>query len=370
MTRFALYNKSLSMQNFYISCPLGLENIAWEEVKHKWELFLSSSPPTPIFFQGGMELNCELHDGLAINLFSKTSNKVLLRIKKQKCRDIPKLFNIISKIKWKDYLKREDLNWNITCHESRLFNTKKIEKACRDGLEKYFNANKLPQKIKEQKNEFHKQNIFLRFDNDTLTISIDTSGELLHIRGEDKFRGHASIRSTIATCLLWMLGKGQSNHNLVDPMCGTGTFLKEALYFYDHSKRKFPFFDWYPEQICLNKVNPSINYNKLIGYDIDGNIISKNSKQTNEIDYKVKNIFNDQYRKLENTIVICNPPYGKRVKLDRPREQYFQDLIDTIEKKLNPQKIGIILPLDIKLKQKSKKYRVFNSGIWLNYHII
>lgn len=357
------------MYNFYISCPMGLENIVWDEISHKWEVYLSSKPPTPLISLGGIEIECELEDGLAINVFSKTANKILIRIKKQKCRDVPKLFNIISKIQWKTYLKRTDVSWNITCHESRLFNTKKIENACQDGLDKYFNANQLSQRIKDQKDDFHIQNIYLRFDNDELTISLDTSGELLHIRGGDKFRGHASIRSTLASCLLWKFVKNENAFSLLDPMCGTGTFLKEAENFYELSSKTFPFQDW-NKPLTFNKLLKDLPYESLHGLDIDQNIIKKNKLNNSIVNYQVQDLFTKSNIQTNDLIVICNPPYGKRVKLSKPREIFFQEIVDSLISNYSPKKIGIILPQDIKLKQKSKKIKIFNSGIWLNFHEI
>lgn len=355
------------MENFYISCPMGLESIAWEEISHKWELYLATSTPTAKIVLGGIAIDCDLESGLAINLFSKTANRVLLRVKEQKCRDIPKLFNIFSKINWKKFLKRDDVNFSISCHESRLFNTKKIQKACEDGLKKYFNANQLSQKIKDKKDSFHKQTIFLRFDNDLLTISIDTSGDLLHIRGNQKFRGLASIRSTLASCLLRKVLKDQISYSLIDPMCGSATFLKEARDFYELSERRFPFHDW-DIDIKINKILKDLPYNALYGFDIDSNIIDKVKKESPSILFETKDIFKDQYEIIKDSIIIINPPYGKRVKLSLPREDYFQSLVDTLIKKFKPKKLGIILPLDIKLKQKSSKTKIFNSGIWLYFH--
>lgn len=347
---------------------MGLEKIAWSEINHKWNLFLNSKPPLPIFYQGGFEIECNISDGLSLNLFSKTANRVLLRVKSQKCRDIPKLYKIISKIDWKAYLKRTQVNWSITSSESRLFNTKKIQNACEDALIKYFNANQLPRPIKENAKNYNIQNIFIRFEEDLLTISIDTSGELLHIRGGDAYRGHASIRSTIASCLLWKTLDHQQSYSLIDPMCGTGTFLKEALNFYELSNRSFPFYDWY-EFSGFKQIDKTLAYESLIGFDNDQNIINKNKNKKDKIIYDQKDIFTDKYSEIKNAIVICNPPYGKRVKIESPREEYFQNLVDSIQNKLNPCKLGMIIPSDIKIKQNSEIIRIFNSGIWLNYHL-
>ena len=357
------------MENFFISCPMGFEKTVWEEISQKWSFYNDATLPYPQFLLGGIEIDCPLEAGLSLNHFVKTINRVLLRIKSQKCRDTPKLFNIISKIPWKNFLKREDVIWHISSTGSRLFNTNKIEKACNDGLKKYFNANQLSTLMKQQKDNYFRQNIYLRFENDLLTLSIDTTGELLHLRGNDPFRGHASLRSTLACCLLWNLIKDQKDFTLIDPMCGTGTFLKETLNFFQDSSRTFAYQDWH-DRLSLPKTDKVLSFKKLIGFDIDEKVISQNRTLNLPIEYATKDVFQHSTPDHLNTIIICNPPYGKRIKLNKPRQQYFQELLDNLRQQYKPKRMGLLIPSDIKLNIKGQKLKVFNGGIWLNFYII
>jgi putative N6-adenine-specific DNA methylase len=62
---------------------------------------------------------------------------------------------------------------------------------------------------------------------DVCTVSVDTSGELLHRRGYRQALAKAPLRETIAAGML--LGSGwPSTAPLVDPMCGSGTLPIEA----------------------------------------------------------------------------------------------------------------------------------------------
>ncbi|WP_298492450.1 class I SAM-dependent RNA methyltransferase [uncultured Maritimibacter sp.] len=69
--------------------------------------------------------------------------------------------------------------------------------------------------------------IMARIERDLVTISVDTSGESLHKRGHKLHTGKAPIRETLAALMLRACGY-MPGEAVVDPMCGSGTFLLEA----------------------------------------------------------------------------------------------------------------------------------------------
>ena len=69
--------------------------------------------------------------------------------------------------------------------------------------------------------------INLRVDGDACTLSIDSSGERLHRRGYRTEAGEAPLKETLAAGIL-SLANWREGQTLVDPMCGSGTFLIEA----------------------------------------------------------------------------------------------------------------------------------------------
>jgi putative N6-adenine-specific DNA methylase len=66
-----------------------------------------------------------------------------------------------------------------------------------------------------------------RIEDDLCTLSIDTSGESLHKRGHKEAIGKAPMRETLASLFLRRCGF-EGNEPVVDPMCGSGTFVIEA----------------------------------------------------------------------------------------------------------------------------------------------
>jgi putative N6-adenine-specific DNA methylase len=69
--------------------------------------------------------------------------------------------------------------------------------------------------------------LHVRIVKDRCTLSLDTSGELLHRRGWRLDNGRAPLRETLASGLLLLAGYDGSQP-LVDPMCGSGTIAIEA----------------------------------------------------------------------------------------------------------------------------------------------
>jgi len=62
---------------------------------------------------------------------------------------------------------------------------------------------------------------------DDVVLSLDLSGDALHIRGYREDTGKAPLRETLAAAIVLRSG-WQKGTPLVDPMCGSGTLLIEA----------------------------------------------------------------------------------------------------------------------------------------------
>ncbi len=62
------------------------------------------------------------------------------------------------------------------------------------------------------------------------TVSVDLSGDALHLRGHDRDGGPAPLKETLAAGILWLAGVPDSDPDtpIVDPFCGSGTLLVEA----------------------------------------------------------------------------------------------------------------------------------------------
>jgi putative N6-adenine-specific DNA methylase len=160
-------------------------------------------------------------------------------------------------------------------------------------------------------------------------------------------------------------------------MCGTGTFLAEAKTFYTPNlSRGFHFEDFPCYRKSLTKVeypNP-IQIQQYIGYDIDPEVINKNKEQLKNfgIELSVKDAFEFKMEK-SNSMIILNPPYGKRVKIEGSQKEYFELLLGQLLEKNKPQIVGILIPQAIPIKKYSgyqeETINFKNGGLDIKYKI-
>lgn len=173
---------------------------------------------------------------------------------------------------------------------------------------------------------------------DEVSIFLDTSGAGLHKRGYRRNSNDAPIKETLAAGII-DLARVRSNSIVVDPFCGSGTFLIEsafkALNIAPGLKRRFSAESWdcIPSNIwaderrnAIENVNKDASF-KAFGYDIDDFSIDLAQDNSNmagiskQIKYTQANI--SQFEPIENSITMCNPPYGERMlELKQAEELY------------------------------------------------
>lgn len=371
------------LEQFFIIGLPGLEAIIAQELKS----FLEHNQLGHLTFSeipGGIQLNAPLKIGLELNQYLKTPTRILLRVDEFKCKDGPKLYNKISKIKWSQYITGKNFELEVSTHQSRLFDSRKIESAARDGINLFIDSNPLKKKYIEINAKAPPAKIYVRIVDDVCTISLDTSGESLYKRGKKVLTGHAPIRETFAASLIYQLINGISQTGtLIDPMTGSGTFLIEAATLHQKNNSRNYYYQYIPKYledktiIALNEVNPLFS-NKLKGCDIDPKICEMATKNIQELNLNSQiNIENkDLFTLIEKEhfdLAIINPPYGIRVDSNREiNAQFFNQIIETCFEIFTIQRLGIIVPADFNLNIKQKlisKIKFKNGGIPVIFYV-
>ena len=172
------------------------------------------------------------------------------------------------------------------------------------------------------------------------TISIDLSGESLHRRGYRKDGGEAPLKEHLAAALLLQARwprDAQSGGTLMDPMCGSGTFLIEGAMMAGDiapnlSRSYFGFENWLQHDAFLWRDLITNAHERreaglktlppIVGSDIDPAAVSlakeniEHAGLLDSIEIEQKSL--KQIRPLEGEIglLIANPPYGERLGQD------------------------------------------------------
>ena len=278
--------------------------------------------------EGGVSFEATMDTLFRINLRSRCATRFVIRLASFKALTFPELYNKVRKIAWQQYVGDGiTVEVKASCHRSKLLHSGRAEKAVMDGIA-------ASEGMAGHKAGKSVQQVMLRIDDNICTISLDTSGERLDRRGYRQFSGLAPLRETIAASILrWMQWK--TDEPLLTPMCGSGTFAIEAALMASkravNLKHDFPFLHW-PAlkqkrwQRALEKAESMSSDMKpqIYATDLAAGLLDQAKQNaihagvTESIEFAQLDV-----RKLvvpegvnKAGLIICNPPYGDRVKGD------------------------------------------------------
>lgn len=171
--------------------------------------------------------------------------------------------------------------------------------------------------------------INLNLRNNFCTISFDTSGRSLHKRGYRINAVSAPLHETLAAAIL-RISEWDGSMPLYDPMSGSGTIISEAFLKYGNrpssvKDRPFGFFNmpgfnknlWREVKKNCNNGIREIGEGLIFGSDIEKINVKAARQNMNEIKGgNIVKIIKKDFREIEsieNSMIISNLPYGKRL---------------------------------------------------------
>ena len=325
------------------------------------------------------------------NISLRTALKIIKPIKEFKFKDIDEYYKKIYEIKWEDYL---DFNSsfliNSVVFNSKIFNNSKFTSLkAKDAIVDRF-RNKF--KNRPSINSFNPElKIEIHVNRNFCTISLDSSGESLHKRGYKKYNSAAPLNEVLAAGII-LMSAWDKKSDLLDPMCGTGTFLIEAAMIArniapNQNRLAFAFEKWKDwdnelfETIEESVKSKEIEFeHKLYGFDISSAIIKKAEKNIEisglgvDIEIVKKDFLTSIKTDNDKLHILINPPYDKRISADV--NQLYKKIGDTLKNNYLYSDVWIITAnleavKSIGLKS-SKKIKLFNANLesrLLNYKI-
>jgi len=204
------------VHSFFAATAPGLEKLCLSEL-----LSLPLSQKQASVVPGGVEFTGRLHDCYLANLHLRTANRVLMRIADFHAAGFPALEKKLKEIDWELFLPPDGLfRISVASSKSRLYHRGAVAQRVRESVDARLRKGSETPTGPEAR-------IFIRAESDRFTVSLDSSGELLHKRGIKSQGAKAPIRETLASAVLAIAGY-RPGRLLVDPMCGSGTFSLEA----------------------------------------------------------------------------------------------------------------------------------------------
>ncbi len=166
--------------------------------------------------------------GAAANLWLRTAGRVRLVVGRFRAESFEELFEGTRALPWENWIGRE---WAFPVSSrsvnSKLFSLSDIQSITKKAIVERLKG---PYRTEWFAESGPVAAVEAHLHRDEVTLSIDTSGEGLHVRGYRKLNGPAALRETLAAALV-LLTKWRGDRPFADPLCGTGTIAVEAALF-------------------------------------------------------------------------------------------------------------------------------------------
>ena len=309
---------------FAIAAP-GLESIVARE--------LSALGEQPRIEDGGVSWDGDARSLMRANLWLRTASRVLARVARFKTTAFYELEKRAKRIPWAQFVTAgQAVEFRVTARKSKLYHSdaiaERLVKSVRSvvGAKHGPTANPKPHIADRSTGQ---QLFVVRVFHDEFTISADTSGELLHMRGYRQAVGKAPMRETLAAALL--LGADWDGSTpLLDPFCGSGTIPIEGTLIARRIppglNRRFAFMDWPTFNVkswrtLLHQAQTGARASSpvpIFGSDRDAGAIAASRANAEragvaaDIDFQVRPISAIE-RSSTPGLIATNPPYGVRV---------------------------------------------------------
>lgn len=299
--------------SIFASVPPGLETALAQEV-------VEQGFSSPVVTPGGVSFTGTWQDVWRANLVLRGATRILVRIAEFRALHLAQLDKRARRVPWGEVLRRDiAVRVEASCRKSRIYHA---------GAAAERVANAIADERGAPIAEDAKLSVMVRIESDLVTISVDTSGELLFRRGHKQAVGKAPMRETLAALFLRQCAYTGSEP-VLDPMCGSGTFLIEAAEIATGlapgRARAFAFehlasFDAEIWRSLQSSITPRPTTLRFVGSDRNSGAIEMSRANAERAgvgavtDFSVANVGDitppgDQPPGL----IIVNPPYGGRI---------------------------------------------------------
>lgn len=333
----------------------------------KFEIFLGTSPGLEEFLLaevmeagfanpksviGGIVTQGTWEDVWRANLTLRGASKVLARIGEFRAFHLAQLDKRARKFPWGDVLLPEySVKVEVvTNRKSKIYHAgaavERIERAITEELG-------APITVSVEDADII---IKGRIDDNMVQLSVDTSGVGLHKRGHKQAMGKAPLRETMAALLLRACDYS-GDETVLDPMCGSGTFLIEAaeisrnimagrsrsfafekLATYDASALRTFKESWKTKESAQHFYGSDQNV-KVIGFAKDN---AARAGVTDFCTFTPKALSKLQRPNCEPGLIIVNPPYGARIGKKKDLYALYGEFGGIMRERFKGWRIGLV----------------------------
>ena len=207
------------MEKFFASCPRGLESLLVEDLTAVGVMDSQAIP-------GGVHFSAEWPACYAANLHSRIATRILWRVAHGRYAKEDDIYKLALDTAWPSWFAAgQTIRVDVTAVKSPLKSLEFITLRIKDAICDRFRADTGKRPSVDTREPDVRMHGFITADE--CTLYIDTSGAPLYQRGLRQKTVDAPLKENVAAGILRLSG-WQPGTPLLDPMCGSGTFLLEA----------------------------------------------------------------------------------------------------------------------------------------------
>ena len=334
-------------------------------------------------FQGTLEV------GYRACLWSRTASRVLLRLGSIDAGSSNGLYEAVKRIDWRAHLAPGatlacDCSGGNESIRHTIYGSQLLKDAVCDSLR---DATGERPNIKPERPDVL---LHLHVEGSTAQLSVDFSGESLHRRGYRTAGGRAPLKENVAAAVLLRAGWPEIAARggvLIDPMCGSGTFLTEAAWIAADAapaleREYFGFSGWRGHDAQVwDQLRAEARARRaareprrcIFGSDIDADAV--HMAIANGESAGVAEWLHVEKRALSEIspprggvgLIVSNPPYGERIGAESGLPELYSELGRMLRERFRGWQAAILTgnpPLARNLGIYAKRtHRVFNGTI-------
>ena len=318
------------------------------------------------------------------NFHCRTALRILKPIATFRAANPDEVYEEVKTIDWSQYIAaKKTFAIDTVVNSEKFTHSKFVAYRVKDAIVDWFEANDMRRPSVSVTNP--DVQLHVHISHNDVSISLDSSGESLHKRGYRLEDGEAPLNEVLAAGMILKTGwHGESN--FIDPMCGSGTLLIEAVLISLNIapgvfRKQYAFEKWDDfdadlfETISSDDAHEREFKFKALGSDISQKAISitkanvKNAGLSRYVETKVCAV-QDLTKATEGGILVTNPPYGERL---NPRDlmQIYAALGERLKHAFEGYSAWVISSNAEAMEQiglrPSEKHRLINGDITCEY---
>jgi putative N6-adenine-specific DNA methylase len=318
------------------------------------------------------------------NFCLRTASRVLVPIATFKAKNTDDIYLQVKQLDWAQYMTaKTTFQIDATVYSDLFRHSQFVTYRVKDAIVDWW----MEHEGKRPSVQLTNPDVYLNVHiaGDTVTLSLDSSGESLHKRGYRVANTQAPINEALAAGMLLLAGwNGQGD--FYDPMCGSGTLLIEAALIARNIapgiyRKGFAFEKWANfdadlfEDISSDDSRERDFQHKIYGSDAGFYAVQAANKNIQSAhlqrDIEVKQIRIQELKlaekNTEGALIMINPPYGERLAQDRDVLRLYQDMGTTLKHQFSGATAWIISSNEEALKciglRPAKKIHLVNGDL-------